>query len=460
MAASFGASLGAVPPGTIVVAQTSLAMPCRTGTHRNPLAAAGAAAFGKLGNTGFGLETLSSARDSGREGLRHPRLGQALAALRRGGKEQEDWRKVSAEELLTGFGESNDSDGRTLLATAIFVGTAQACMRGSYWAPGYGLPGAQEVDCKHVTRPVSCLYPPTKMPKQSAFEAHKREFIMRCEQQRSPLDVAAWILSSSVEDRHVAVLRFTRSGDRRNECVRYGHCTEDQIFLRTSYFQAFERMDGDINAPIGEALDDGGVIYTSNVGMLRGAVREGAPWMREPAKVDVIWISLPPRPQKGESRLGLQDWYANDDERSVVAMSLDLAFAWAAARGCDALVMPPVGCDSHGCVHPPLGVANIIHDTAQRYKRYLPQVCVASDYHSHHEEGWWERFDDVLQNGKQKPDPLVLVPPIHLPPCTLVRKDARQLLEKTRVLSSRGRPASVPRGTTPRGGPRRRPVHR
>lgn len=64
--------------------------------------------------------------------------------------------------------------------------------------------------------------------------------------------------------------------------------------------QAFERMESDLNSNVGEALDEGCLIYTSGVGLLRGPIREGAPWLREPAKIDVMWVAVPAHPEKGD----------------------------------------------------------------------------------------------------------------------------------------------------------------
>jgi len=441
-------------PRTRVCAMHTLPS-ARAPAQRGRLSVAGAAACGALGTVGYGMES------EGLEPLRNPRLSQALVLLKNAGHNQEDCRKLRSEDLRKGLGEG--SEGRVLLANAIFVGTAQACHLGSYWAPDFGAPGAELVDCRNHVRPVSCLYRPTRMPTQGQLQAnaHGRSLGIQCMAQRNPLDVAAWILSSSLEDRHVAVVRFTSTRDFRNESVRYSHATEDQIFLRTSYHQAFERMEGDLQVPIREALDDGCVICTSGVGILRGAVRDGAPWYREPKKVDVLWVSVPPHPERGVERHGHKEWYGNEADQTAMARTLDLIFAWAAARGTDALVLPPVGCGTHGCSHPSLGVASLIHDAAQRYKQWLPQVHVASDHHSHFEGSWWEDFADVLQNGKGRPDAAVVVPPIQLPPYTLVEKGTRDLFEKhQRANSSRGRPSDRQRslGLTPRMGPRRLPI--
>lgn len=403
----------------------SLVTPRCPAPSRGPLSVAGAAACGALGTTGYGLERECL------EPLRNPRLSQALILLKAAGHDKDDWRKASVEELRDGLGMG--PEGRTLLANAIFVGTAQACHLGHYWAPDFGTPGADRVDCLHLARPVSCMYRPTRLPTHQQLQQHKRShgrpFAIQSCPQRSPLDVAAWILSSSVEDRHVAVVRFTSARDFRNESVRFSHCTEDQIFLRTTYHQAFERMAGDLQAPVGQSLDEGCMICTSGVGILRGPIRDGAPWYREPKKVDVLWVSLPPHPEMGVERHGHHDWYGTEADQLSMARTLDLIFAWAAARGTDALVLPPLGVDSHGCGHPALGVASLVHEVAHRYKGWLPQVHVASD-HSSHDAAWWDRFAGVLQSGQHRPKALDVVVPIQMPPCALVKKNTRELYEK------------------------------
>jgi len=253
----------------------------------------------------------------------------------------------------------------------------------------------------------------------------------------SALDACAHIVSSG-SNRHVAVLRFTGIRDARNMSVRYGHLREDQLFLRTSYFKAFEMMESDINSPIGDALDMGGLIYTSSVGILRGSTEEGALWFREPPKVDVIWIGLPARP-----RLGEQEQYADERDRNLVVRTLGRVFAWAAAHGVDALVLPPLGCGTHGCLHPRLDVADIIHKVAKQNERYIPQVFVVSDHPGHFEGSWWEDFSHTLQCGRHPPEVRPLLLPLALPPHLVVKKDPKQLLEKTRCLSAR--PRSTPR---------------
>lgn len=66
-------------------------------------------------------------------------------------------------------------------------------------------------------------------------------------------------------------------------------------------------------------------------------------------------------------------------------------------------------------------------------------MIVASDLADHSVE-WWEAFSQVAVGGRAKPDAVVLVPPIPLPPHVYFPKEDKSLLEKTRRLnSSRGR---------------------
>jgi len=112
-----------------------------------------------------------------------------------------------------------------------------------------------------------------------------------------PLDVCPSICAQGAESLHIAVVRFSSMRDFRNESFRYGHLRGDQLFLRTTYFQSFEKLAADINASIGESLNQEGLIYTPGVGVLRGPIDEGALWFQEPTRADVRvgnWQWAPP----------------------------------------------------------------------------------------------------------------------------------------------------------------------
>merc|ERR1719221_658887 len=90
--------------------------------------------------------------------LRHPRLIKDLAALRALDPNIEDWRLLGPAVIFKIVKDSEEAERRPLLATALFVGTAQAIMQGKYWAPCFTDPAAVEVDCSHLARPISRLH--------------------------------------------------------------------------------------------------------------------------------------------------------------------------------------------------------------------------------------------------------------------------------------------------------------
>lgn len=394
-----------------------------------------------------GLGECGPELDNIGRGIRAPRLSRELRILKAFDVDIHDWRKLEPGEILRRFHEVVDPEGRSLLGTAVFVGTAQAVLKHSYWAPSYSCPGATEVDCSHLVRPISCLHPLDKSPRPDFLQARGQRLSLTCMGRCSVLDAAA-VLCSSAANRHVAVVRFTGVRDARNRSIRYGHPREDQLFLRTSYFKAFELMEHDINSPINEAIDQGGIVYTAGVGLLRGCLDEGALWFREPPKVDVLWIGLPARPHLAE-----QEQYADEQDRHTVGRAIGRCFAWAAAHGCDALVLPPMGCGTHSCAHPSLDVADLIHNTAHQYAAYIPQVVVASDYPAHFEGNWWEDFSAAVERGRPHLEARQLVPPIGLPPCLAPKKEKVELLQKTRRLAAAGSLVSPGRSwSTPRSG--------
>jgi len=358
-----------------------------------------------------------------------------------------DWRDLEPSDVVELFRMGPPSDLR-LLAIAIFAGTAQACMHGWYWSPYPSCPAAGQVDCGHLLRPCSRLHMLDAEPPPGSFTpVGDGEVRITCEPNCNPMDLG--IAKMKKAGSRVAVVRYTSTCDPRNEppttargaqprFARYTHCREDAVFIRTSYWQAFERMNCDINAPVGECLDRGGLIYTPGVGILRGPVEEGAMWYQDPPREDIIWVAVPPRPQLAE-----QEQYAHEQDRDAMERVVDRIFLWAASNGVDVLVMPPLGCGAYGCQHPCLDVADIINRTAQRYAHLIPDVCIGSDWPAHFQPNdnngnrWWDSFADAVQNGR---------PPIDQSPMTNIRpsmpklhkadgKDFEALLEKNRKLA-------------------------
>ncbi|CAJ1347733.1 unnamed protein product [Effrenium voratum] len=346
----------------------------------------------------------------------------------------DDFRQLEPSRVIEALKEaSEDAEKTSWLAAAIFVGTAQACLKG-----GYSMTSPpKQVDCGHLVRPISCLHPAGSMPSQSSLKASCQRQRIQCYCSSDALDVA---LQLSAEGRHVTILRCTASTHPRSERRKYSNLHEDQLFFRTTYFEGFERVEADIQAAPDTSLVEGGIIYTSGVGILRGALKDGAPWV-EPAQVDVLWFTLPLHPHHGEQVVSVilacgcgsssyKEIYAREEERNLVSAALDRAFAWACAHGADALVLPPFACQG-GFLHPRLHFAGLVHEVSRLHERHLPSVCVASE-HPSHDAAWWDGFADGVVNGRPVPPPIIHVPTIPLMTDKLVGKDASALLEKRR----------------------------
>eukprot|EP00930_Biecheleria_cincta_P012210 TRINITY_DN11571_c0_g1_i1.p1 TRINITY_DN11571_c0_g1~~TRINITY_DN11571_c0_g1_i1.p1 ORF type:complete len:420 (+),score=58.44 TRINITY_DN11571_c0_g1_i1:57-1262(+) len=370
------------------------------------------------------FEGLSAARPGPEQVLRAPRLNEELCAIQALGFGLHDLRKLEPAVLADRFKQvEEEPTQRSLLALATFVGTAQACLKGSYWAPDCS--SGREVDCGHLVRPVSCLHPITRLPAASELKASGEKQVITCMSGCNPIDAALRLEASAC--RRVAILRCTSLTDPRSQIRKYSNAHEDQLFQRTTYFEAFERLAEDMQVTPNQAIKEGGIIYTSGVGVLRGPLKDGAPWIERPPQIDVMWLGLPAHPELFE-----QELYASSADRDYVKSALDRALAWAVAHGADAVVMSPPGCLMGGCIHPRLQVAGLIHEAASLHARHLPVVCVASDHPTHCEATWWDDFALGVEQGRPDPKPIIHVPAIPLMMDGLKKKDPHMLLEKRR----------------------------
>lgn len=393
---------------------------------------------GRRAVVGGVFEGLSNPCPGPDQVLRPPRISQVLqevAALELG---TDDLRKVAPEKLAELLAQSEkEPEKRSSLALAVFCGTAQASIKGLYWSPNYAS-AVEEVECAHFMRPVSCVHPAGKMP--GNLKASGVQSRITCMHRCNPID-AALELSKAPENRHVAIVRFTSVEHPRSQVRRYTNIHEDQLLLRTTYYEAFERLAEDVQVLPGDVLREGGIIYSSGVGIFRGPLSEGAPWIEKPPQIDVIWVGLPAHPHMFE-----QELYYAEQERAFVAGLLDRTFAWAVSHGADAVVMPPLGCCMGGCDHPRLQVAGMIHEAAQLHSMHLPVVCVASDHPAHCEAAWWDDFAVGVMQGRPRPPPIIYVPEIPLMIDQRRTKDSNDMLEKRRkqlgvLKAGGGRPA-------------------
>ncbi|CAE7215550.1 unnamed protein product [Symbiodinium pilosum] len=318
------------------------------------------------------------------QALRAPRLQEELQKVQQAlNLDRDDLRQLDPRWVASSLETKEAESQRSLAATAIFLGTAQACLKGCYISES-----AQKVECGHLVRPISCVHPPTSMPSLSTMKASGQKQHLFCER-CDPLDVALQ-LARLPQCRRVAVLRCTPLEAPRSRQRTYNHIYEDQIFLRTTYFEAFERLARDLSIPPDEAIKQGSVVYTSGVGILRGPLKHGAPWVDRPPQVDIAWFGLPAHPQIGE-----QEIYAQQADRDAVIAALDRAFAWASSHGADAVVLPPM-CGIAGFRHPRLHFGGLVHEVARLHERHIPVVCVASENPVHQKAEWWEPFEDAV----------------------------------------------------------------
>eukprot|EP00929_Paragymnodinium_shiwhaense_P114482 TRINITY_DN82894_c0_g1_i1.p1 TRINITY_DN82894_c0_g1~~TRINITY_DN82894_c0_g1_i1.p1 ORF type:complete len:413 (-),score=60.61 TRINITY_DN82894_c0_g1_i1:83-1321(-) len=354
--------------------------------------------------------------------------------------EHRDWRKLEPADVIERFKNPSAGDqNRTLLSRALFSGTAQALVKGSYWAPFATSPVAKEVDCRHLRRPVSRLYPMGAKPSRlSTAQVRQPPCKLSARPGLSPLDVAGE-LWNGLDRYRIAVVRTSAIKDPRNELTQYSHLRDDQLFLRTSYYQAFEKMDKDLDKKICNAIDDGGLIYTPGVGVLRGPIEQGAEWHGSPPRVDVMWMGLKTRPSFRD-----QSQYALEHEKKDVEEAVERLFAWAAACEVDVLIMPPIGCGTNGVLHPHLDMADIIHHAWKRYERYISQFIICSDHPAHLEGDWWQTWQRAVTQGREPAE----YPIRPLPPCVPKRRtDPQYFIDKAHKMQLGKRTPRTPRHT-------------
>lgn len=361
------------------------------------------------------------------------RLEQELRDLASiGGGQHRDWRQLEPAEVIARSScKAESEDNRKLLAKAIFVGTAQALLKGFYCAPYASSPHVAEVDCKHLRRPVSRT---VKLgpPRLEAEKLASGGLQISAYPGKSTLDACAQFWASGSERYRIAVARFSPLRNNQNAKVQCMHCRDDQLFLRSSYYQAFDKMACDLNIPVVDAIDRGDVICTASVGLLRGPLDEGAQWYSEPPRFDVLWAGLPPWPHVAD-----QSQYAGENDRLAAANVVENLFAAAVAIKADVLILPPLGCGTHGCRQPYLDMASLINDAALRHGRNLPHLAIASDHPQHLEGGWWEAFEAAVRFGRP-----AIQRPVRAPPMPQT-KDPLALAEKQRRLKQG---ANTPRG--------------
>merc|ERR1711869_134762 len=95
----------------------------------------------------------------------------------------------------------------------------------------------------------------------------------------------------------------------------------------------------------------------------------------------------------------------------------------------DVLVLPALGCHTHGCAHPSLDVADIIHKAAVKYGKQIGEVVIASD-HPAAQADWWMHFCSAFQYGRPPVVQKEYVPVDSILPFVRKKKNAEDLKKK------------------------------
>lgn len=323
------------------------------------------------------------------------------------------------------------------LVSAVTVGTLQACHEKSYWAPSFA-DARGNATVEDVRSPMSRLV--TTTPDISSLE--QRNDIapeLKICSDMSPL-AACQELAMAGGRRRVALVRFSPAGDRRSLMPCLTDHREAQLFMQTTYLQALQDMPRHLHADPVQALEDGALIYTTDVAILRGRLQDGASWLEDAPVVDVLWVALQRNPRGDD-----QGQYARIDEKALVASTLDRIFACAAVNDADAIVFPPLGVGgAAGCRHPAEDAGDLLRKAVLEHAKIMPKVWVCQEYpgqlHS-----TWAPFAAALASFREPIVHRELVPMVASP---YVRPGWQPKKKGTPRLNSRfgGRPPLSARG--------------
>lgn len=275
------------------------------------------------------------------------------------------------------------------LVAAVAVGTLQACHEMSYWAPSFGHSDGFE-QISEMRMPMSRLYKAT--PATSSIGEARSTPELRVLADANPLSTCEELALKPGLPPRVALVRFTAAGDRRSLTPSLTDHREAQMFTRTTYLQALLDMERHLHTEPVATLDAGGLIYTTDVSILRGPIQGGAKWVADAATIDVIWVALQRVPMSDS-----QGQYARLEEKAAVAATIDRIFACAAANGVDALVFPPPGVGgAAGCHHPAEDAGDLLRKAYLQHANIIPTVCVCQEYPGQVHSAW-EPFAAALQ---------------------------------------------------------------
>jgi len=353
--------------------------------------------------------------------------GGANVSLSRYEEDTRDWRKLHPEDISRLFvdldaslqtprnpqlystaarrppEESFHLEG---LMAAVAVGNLQASSEGLFWSPCFE-EGAAE--CRGIRAPISRAIAAT--PDISKLEPKCQGApSIRVSADASPLAICQE-LAAEPGHQHVALVRFVPLGDHRGASPALpGNFREAQLQLRTTYLQALREMPKQLHADPGAALEAGALLYTADVTILRGPLEEGAQWVQDGPRVDVITVALQRHPRCDD-----QGQYARIGDKALVAKAIDHVFACAAANGVDALIFPPPGVGgAAGCHHPGPDAGDLLRKAILAHGHLVPRVWVCKDYRDQlHVD--WAAFAAAVTAGRAATEHRELVPLVASP---------------------------------------------
>jgi len=280
------------------------------------------------------------------------------------------------------------------LLVAIAVGVMQAMRDGSYLAPHPEDPSA--VLCADLRTPLSRIFLTSPRSPLGTVGENGAPAEVSVLGDVCPLEICLHLASQEVHP-HIAIAHLTAVGGslQRPEALFVGgDLRQTPLLLQTSYLWAMREMARQSHDDPEAAMDAGSLVYTTDVTILRAPVKQGAAWLRDPARVDVLWTALarsPPVNQHG-------DGYSRSEDKAEVTQRLVRMLRCAVAHGVEALVLPVPG---GGCRHPAVGLGQVFNDVILRHGRGIRHILVCR-HDGDLTGGFWESFVAGLRQERKQ----------------------------------------------------------
>ncbi|CAE8583173.1 unnamed protein product, partial [Polarella glacialis] len=262
----------------------------------------------------------------------------------------------------------------------------------------------ESTEVRVTKQPSSTVYPNVpnlsdRKPKgQGPAEIHVSEDKDSC-------SIAQEIVQGSSGVR-VGLVCFTAHGEPPSgQTPDLGEPREASLYLRTTYLQALQDMPRQLHADVGDVLAAGSVVLTQDVCILRGPVQDGARWLPDPVRVDVLTAAIQRHP-----RCDVQGQYARIAEKADVAKTVDHIFACAAANDVEVLIFPPLGVNgAAGCHHPAADAGDLLRKAILEHGQHVPRVWVCQEFPGQLKSSW-ATFASAVRSGREPLEHRELVP--------------------------------------------------